>query len=244
MQNVTILDVSYFVMNSTLSIFPYKLHDTPIPVEDIKYHILGRLHHVLRYHGISKDRESVMYMAFDMPPLVRSFEYPEYKADRPDKTDVVVELIEIGMGVCRNFEEAIAVGVVGLEADDVIANIIRQTANEHPGSDITVFSKDSDMLGLLETPDVNVTFGWFDGTKRDKHSAPPKNVAGVAYADILKFFALTGGHNNLPKLLPPKKAKELLNCGTLEAYMMMFPNVGDAYEWNLRMASPIEYDVI
>jgi len=26
--------------------------------------------------------------------------------------------------------------------------------------------------------------------------------------------------------------------------MMMFPNVRDAYEWNLRMASPIEYNVI
>jgi len=244
MQNVTILDVSYFVMNSTLSMFPYKLHDTPIPVADLTSQLLSRLHHVLHYHGSSPDRESVMYMAFDTPPLVRTFEYPDYKANRLEKSDVVLRLIDIGMDVCRNYEAGIALGVVGLEADDIIANLVRQIAVEQPGSNITIFSKDSDMMGLLEEPNANVTFGWFDGTKRDRHSSPPKNVADVAYADILKYFALTGGHNNLPKLLPPKKAKELLNNGTLGAYMAMFPNVKDAYEWNLRMASPIEYNVI
>jgi len=244
MKNVTILDVSYFVMNSTLSFFPYKLHETPIPVEGLKSHLLGRLHHVLHYYGTSPDRESVMYMAFDVPPLVRTFEYPDYKADRPNKTDVVMRLIEIGNDMCMGYGDATAVGVVGLEADDVIANIVRQTAIDHPGSNITIFSKDSDMMGLLETPDANVTFGWFDGTKRDRNSAPPKNVAGVAYSDILRYFALTGGHNNLPKILPPKKAKELINGGTLDAYLTLFPNIRDAYEWNLKMASPIEYNVI
>ena len=241
---VTIVDVTFFIINTTRGFFPSKLHDSPIPKDALIRHIRGRLRDIRNYYGANLYAESTMYLAYDAPPYVRAREFPEYKAGRKRRTSVEEEMEEIGHEVCADCDFATPLYVIGLEADDVIHNVVRQTAEIAPGTKISIFSKDSDMLPLLTVPDVDVKFTWFDGSAITKDSAPPKNVNGVRYEDILQYFALTGGHNNLPKLLPPMKAKKLIEEGTLNSYLDMFPVVKSAYEWNLELATPIDYDVI
>ena len=163
---------------------------------------------------MSKTEADYLFCAYDMhAPTFRHDVYPEYKANRSATPDDLL----LQFDFTREFLKGLgtpALGVVGYEADDVMATVQRLVA-ELGGKTILVTS-DKDARQLLS----DSTSIYLIRKERRYDASDLMADWGVAPEQVVDFQALVGdSSDNVPgvPLVGPKVAGELLQkYGTLE----------------------------
>lgn len=163
---------------------------------------------------MSKTPIDYLFCAYDMhAPTFRHDIYPEYKANRSATPDDLL----LQFDFTREFLKGLgtpALGVVGYEADDVMATVQRRVA-ELGGKTILVTS-DKDARQLLS----DSTSIYLIRKERRYDASDLKADWGVEPSQVVDFQALVGdSSDNVPgaPLVGPKVAGELLQkYGTLE----------------------------
>lgn len=90
----------------------------------------------------------VVVVGFDDPAVsVRRERWPQYKAQRPDKLDTLVEQLATAVDVLRELGVQVVVPA-GLEADDVLASVAAQAPAA--GATTVVMTSDRDAFGLID----------------------------------------------------------------------------------------------
>jgi len=232
--NVVILDESAILMNSVFSVWKYNELNTRCPFDKIRSTVINRIGSLI--DACSTSGSEIIMAMDDNAESIRKQKYPLYKADRPKKNEGVVQ----AMGDIRKeyrymFPELHAIKVRGHEADDIVHSIVKTYANLL-GDEVwfTVQSKDDDFMALLNiTP--NVSLEWFDGRYIAKGVNVPEHFRGLDVADYEKYAALSGGHNNLKKLLKPMETRRLLMSGALDEYLEVNDSLRERYEFNLEL---------
>ncbi len=144
--------------------------------------------------------------------------YPQYKANRPETPEnfhgQVERCLEVlgGMGVP-------VIGEPGVEADDVIASLVRRLEAEHPDLDIRIVSRDKDLAQLIgdhvELLDIY----------RDELVTPQElfSTEGVEPRHVRDILSLMGDPiDNVPGVpgIGPKTAAQLLvRYGSVEGLL-------------------------
>jgi len=154
----------------------------------------------------------VVVVGFDDPGAsARRERWPQYKAQRGDKLDTLVEQLDAAAGALS----ALGVTVVvppGLEADDVLASVAR--AAPAAGATTVVMTSDRDAFGLIDahTRVLRIING---GVEASPLLTPERLVTllGVRPDQYQDFAALRGDpSDNLPGVrgIGPKTAARLL----------------------------------
>jgi DNA polymerase-1 len=139
----------------------------------------------------------------------RSLMYPEYKANR----DPMPDDLRPQVGRCIQLVHDIGapiLGEEGVEADDVIATIVRRVRRLHPDVRIRIVSKDKDLMQLLEAGYVELLDAHRDEIIDVVKLLEDKRVRPDQVIDLL---ALTGDTaDNVPGVpgVGPKTAADLL----------------------------------
>ena len=171
---------------------------------------------------------------FDAPgKTFRHEEFADYKANRPkmppelrEQLEPLFELID-ALGVKR-------VSVEGVEADDVIATLVRQA--REAGAGVLISSGDKDLAQLVGGEIV------LEDTMQDKRYDPcaVEDKFGVPPELVGDLLALTGDtSDNIPgveKVGPKTAAKWLHKYGSLEAVIENAGEIGGKVGDNLRDA--------
>jgi DNA polymerase-1 len=138
----------------------------------------------------------------------RSELYPDYKANRePAPSDFHPQVER-----CVNLLEQMRVpvlGVAGVEADDVIATLVRRLSSEQPDLAIRIISRDKDLTQL-----VSERVELWDVHKDERVTAPKLfEVEGVEPRHVRDIIALMGDKvDNVPGVpgIGPKTAAQLM----------------------------------
>jgi hypothetical protein len=142
-------------------------------------------------------------VALDSPPYWRTDEYPEYKANRADRSEAAQEELK------RCTEEILNDGwkvasAKKYEADDVIYTLI-----QHQYKDAVVYGSDKDLLQCCD-----VIEPW------SRNCKTAENTLGVKRSQVVDFLTLIGDNSdNIPgvKGVGPKTAIALLDTfGSIE----------------------------
>ncbi len=151
--------------------------------------------------------------AFDRPePTFRHERVPTYKANRDSAPDILRQQ----MGLVREVVDALglpSVEVVGYEADDVIATLATQIADQ--GDEVIVVTGDRDSYQLVADPSIKVLYnkrGVSDYVLYDE--AGIEERTGVKPSDYVHYAALRGDNSdNLPGVagVGEKTAAKLIN---------------------------------
>ena len=156
-------------------------------------------------------------VVFDAPgPTFRDQLYPAYKANRPPMPPELVAQIDLAHEVARAFGYSV-LSVDGVEADDVIATLVRTAKAE--GLAVVIGSSDKDLMQLcsdeVKLLDAMKNRLMGPAEVREKWLVPPEKLG-----DLL---ALMGDSvDNVPGVpgIGPKTAAELINTyGSLEAVL-------------------------
>lgn len=131
----------------------------------------------------------------DGPPYVRSEWYPEYKANRPEKPDGAVLMLEElteAVTLDNGFKTFVC---EGWEADDIIATL----ANAYKTEDVTILSADKDLQQCCALSDTVKWLSPKEGEKPVTADDIPNLHHGVTAKDYTLFKALTGdSSDNIP----------------------------------------------
>lgn len=183
---------------------------------------------------LEQHRPERVAVIFDAPGRnFRHQQYPDYKANRPPMPDELRcqieplhELID-AFGVRR-------VSIAGVEADDVIATLVRQARTA--GLDVLISSGDKDLAQLVDDQVV------LEDSMQDKRydAAAVREKFGVAPQQIGDLLALTGDRSdNIPgveKVGFKTAAKWLSEYGSLDAIVANAGEIGGKIGENLRNA--------
>lgn len=173
---------------------------------------------------VSGDRESF-----------RSEIYPEYKANRESAPDDFHPQVERCLEVLKEMEVPV-IGEEGVEADDVIATIVKRLRDEHPEVNIRIVSKDKDLTQLLREG-----VEMFD-IHQDEPVTPEKifKTEGVKPEHVRDILALMGDTvDNVPGVqgIGPKTAAQLiLQYGTIENLLAHLDEIKGKRRENLEAA--------
>ncbi len=153
---------------------------------------------------VSGDRESF-----------RSQLYPDYKAHRESPPDDFGPQVDRCLALLDTMHVPV-VGVEGVEADDVIATLVRRLRAGHPDLHIRVVSRDKDLAQML---DDGVEL--FDVHRNTKVTpAEIFRTEGVKPAHVVDILALMGDNvDNIPGVAgigPKTAAKLILQYGSLD----------------------------
>jgi DNA polymerase-1 len=145
----------------------------------------------------------------------RSEIYPEYKATRKETPDDFHPQVERCLQVMNQMRIPV-LGVPSVEADDVIATIVRRLRRENPDLDIRIVSRDKDLSQLL-SDHVQL----FDVHKDQAVTAAEIfGVEGVKPEHVVDILTLMGDKiDNIPGVpgVGPKTAAQLvLQYGSVE----------------------------
>ena len=100
---------------------------------------------------IEREKPTHLAVAFDPPGgTFRNEMYPEYKANRPDTPQLIIDALEPLSEIVRAMNIPVLM-MPGFEADDVIGSVALQTAGE--GFDVYMVTPDKD-YGQLVRPHV------------------------------------------------------------------------------------------
>ena len=148
----------------------------------------------------------------------RSAIYPEYKAHRESPPEDFGPQVERCLQVCGTLGIPV-LAVEGVEADDVIATIVRRMRREDPSLRIRIVSKDKDLGQLM---DDHVTL--FDGNTGEEVTVETLfETKGVRPEQVVDMLALMGDPvDNVPGVpgIGPKTAAALITeHGSLEALL-------------------------
>ncbi len=153
-------------------------------------------------------------VVFDAPgKTFRDELYPEYKANRPPMPDELREQIEpiltavVGMGLPL-------LRIEGVEADDVIGTLCRQSVDA--GMEVMVSTSDKDLAQLVG--DGVTLVNTMSDTSLDRDGVKAK--FGVYPEQIIDYLALVGDSSDnipgVPKVGPKTAAKWLSEYGTVD----------------------------
>jgi 5'-3' exonuclease len=147
----------------------------------------------------------------DAAASLRRERWPQYKAQRGDKLDTLVEQLDAAAGALRELGVTVVVPP-GLEADDVLASVAR--AAPAAGATTVVMTSDRDAFGLIDahTRVLRIING---GVEASPLLTPERLVTllGVRPEQYRDFAALRGDpSDNLPGVrgIGPKTAARLL----------------------------------
>lgn len=163
---------------------------------------------------MTKLRPDYLFCAYDMrAKTFRSEIYPEYKANRSATPDDLLLQFEF----TREFLKAVgvpALGVVGFEADDVLATVAKKV--EAAGGTTILTTADKDARQLL----TDSTSIYLIRKEKFYRAEELAEDWGIRPSQVVDFQALVGdASDNVPgvALIGPKSARELLEkFGTLE----------------------------
>ncbi|MHC4947843.1 MAG: DNA polymerase I [Planctomycetota bacterium] len=173
---------------------------------------------------VSGDRESF-----------RSEIYPEYKANRTEAPDDFHPQVERCLQVLGQMEVPV-VGEEGVEADDVIATLVRRLRAEDPGLDIRIVSKDKDLTQLL---DEHVEL--FDVHQdRSVTAADIFKTEGVEPRHVIDILTLMGDSiDNVPGVAgigPKTAAKLVLRYGSVDGLLAHLDEIKGKRRENIEAA--------
>jgi DNA polymerase-1 len=180
---------------------------------NMTYGFMGMLLKLLRDHA--PDYLAVVIDASGDRGTFRSQLYPEYKANRDEPPDDFRPQVDR----CLELLEAMHIPVIaeeGVEADDVIATIVRRLEAEDPELRIRIVSKDKDLTQLLRE---NVEL--FDANK-DEPVTPSDifKTEGVEPRHVVDILTLMGDSvDNVPGVAgigPKTAAKLILEYGSVD----------------------------
>lgn len=154
---------------------------------------------------INRTRPTMVAVCLDRKPYLRKRLYPAYKAGRR-KRDAAEDdatllerkrILDQNSAMCKEFIRCLRIpmiGCKGMEADDVIAELIRKYHDRF--NEIAILSNDSDLYQLLDWPNVYMHIRpqvpRFDiESFREKY---PKLMRASEWREVR---ALTGDHNNI-----------------------------------------------
>jgi 5'-3' exonuclease len=250
---VNILDESYFAINTMFS--AVKLTDlrkyglTSLMVKNAKDEVDKRMDSFCNY-GIP-DR---LVICYDSSPYIKKDWYPDYKGGRPPRTlDEETLLSEVRGHIIECYSDRVTLlSQCGLEADDLIHSVVKEGVKKNAQNEFNVFSRDSDLMVLFGESE-NLEFKWFGSAAQTTRGGNiPKNIPEEIlkwllhtkkYNDITKHFALSGGHNNLKRVLPTANIVMLLRDGGLEEFMDVHSEKRKQYEFNLKLTTFLEGEV-
>jgi DNA polymerase-1 len=160
---------------------------------------------------------SHLCVVFDAPgPTFRDELYKEYKANRPPTPPELIAQIALAPKVAEAFGYAV-LSIPGVEADDVIATLVRQATAD--GMSVVIGSSDKDLMQLCKA-DVQI----LDAMK-NRLLGPPevKEKWGVLPDQLGDVLALMGDSvDNVPGVpgVGPKTAAELITTyGSLDGVL-------------------------
>jgi DNA polymerase-1 len=148
----------------------------------------------------------------------RSALYPEYKANRAPMPEMLPPQIDRCLRVLQQFHVPV-LGEPGVEADDVIASLVRKLRKSHPELNIRILSRDKDLAQLM---DGNVEL--FDIHTGEK-VVPAKlfGIEGVEPKHVRDILTLVGDPvDNIPGVpgIGPKTAAQLiLHYGSIDGLL-------------------------
>jgi DNA polymerase I len=145
----------------------------------------------------------------------RSEIYPEYKANRDEPPEDLRPQIDRAIDILNDLGVPV-LGEEGVEADDVIASLVRKLQRENPDIHIRIVSKDKDLAQLL-----NEHTELFDvHTDKSVSASDIFKVEGVRPEMVRDILALMGDTvDNIPGIpgIGPKTAAQLiLQYGSIE----------------------------
>lgn len=142
---------------------------------------------------------------------------PEYKANREEAPD------DFGGQVdkCLDVLEALDIPVLGepvVEADDVIASLVKRMRQEEPDLNIRIISRDKDLTQLID--DHVELFDAHKGqtvTPDDVFKTPGMGVSPAMVGDILALMGDTSDNiQGVPGIGPKTAAKLIMEFGSIE----------------------------
>lgn len=166
---------------------------------------------------LGKHKPGTLFCAFDMHgPTFRHELYEPYKANRKETPEDLKPQVGFAREILDAFG-AVPLGVVGFEADDVMATMARLV--EQRGSDCVLVTADKDCRQLI-TEHVSL----FNLRKQQRYSfAELEADWGIAPNQVVDFQAMVGDPtDNVPgiPLIGPKLATQLLQeFGTLDGVL-------------------------
>ena len=148
----------------------------------------------------------------------RSALYPEYKANRSETPDDFHPQVERCLQILEELEVPV-IGVAGVEADDVIATLVKQLREQHADVTIRIVSRDKDLTQLsgdgVEMLDIY----------KDEVVTPADvfKVPGVEPAQVADILALMGDTSDnvpgVPGIGPKTAAKLIMDYGSIESLL-------------------------
>ena len=148
---------------------------------------------------------------------------PEYKANREEAPDDFGEQVD----KCLDILKALDIPVYGepvVEADDVIASLVKKMRREQPELNIRIISRDKDLTQLI---DDHVEL--FDAHKGqtvepdDVFKTPGMNITPAMVGDILALMGDTSDNiQGVPGIGPKTAAKLILEFGSIDG---IFKNI-------------------
>jgi DNA polymerase-1 len=159
--------------------------------------------------------------------------YPEYKANREKAPEDFHPQVERCLEILRGLAIPV-IGIEGVEADDVIATIVRRTRAEHPEMRVRIVSRDKDLVQL-----TGDGVEMFDAMKDEVVTADALfKTEGVEPRHVADILALMGDTSDnipgVPGVGPKKAAKLVLDHGSLEALLERLDEVKGKLGENLR----------
>ena len=209
---------------------------SPITKEptNMTYGFVGTMLKLIREY-----KPDYLAVAIDVSSDTESFRneiYADYKANREAAPDDFHPQVER----CIEIIEEMAIplfGQAGVEADDVIATIVKKMQRDHPDIDVKIVSRDKDLTQLL-APRVQLI---------DVHKDAPVTtedvfkVPGVEPSQVGDVLALMGdSSDNIPGVpgIGPKTAAQLIiQYGTLENLMANLDQIKGKRRENLEAYS-------
>lgn len=144
-------------------------------------------------------RPRMVVVCKDTKPYLKVEDYPDFKANRatPSADPLMNEMVTQGLSQVDKWIQLSGIGTLeawGLEADDLIAAQVKLRGHQW---EVIAATSDSDMFQLFSVPGFKLYRGGEKGyyTRGDfvkEYDIDPR--------DWVRVIALTGGHNNLPKV--------------------------------------------
>lgn len=193
------------------------------------YGLSSMLLKILKDGPLGTGRPTHIAAAFDRPePTLRKQSFDAYKATRkPAPSELISQIVE-----ARNLFDAFGIpsfDMVGWEADDVVATLVKLCKKTHDG-DVVVVTGDKDLFQLVEDGVYVVTpkTGMSNTSVYDTKAVVEK--FGVAPKQIPDYKGLVGDPSDNIKGVPgigPKKAQTLLSrYGSIEGLYAAIDEIG------------------
>ncbi|MFK7960649.1 MAG: DNA polymerase I [Phycisphaerales bacterium] len=198
---------------------------------NLTFGFVGMLIKLLREH-----RPDYLAVAIDVGgdrETFRSELYPEYKANRESAPEDFHPQVERCLEILKRMAVPV-IGEAGVEADDVIATMVRRVREQHPDVDVRIISRDKDLTQL-----VGDGVDLFDLMK-DEVVTPEKlfKTEGVEPKHVGDILALMGDTADnipgVPGVGEKTAAKLILQYGSLDGLLADLDGIKGKRGENLR----------